>query len=86
MEIFKDRENVYSSRMETKHTFNRRMETTPEAYLTAPGFMVTAGGKYKFYKGENIPITYEDFFLDDAPWVYDIISRSSSILLFLERK
>ncbi len=78
LDIIQNRQCCYEAVMETKHQVNGRLETTPEIYFIAPGFIVSAGGRYKFYQGANFPVTIGDAFLNDAPWVYDIISRSSS--------
>jgi len=81
LDFMQQKREWYLAKMETKHRFNHKPETSPEIYFTGPAFMVSAGGRYKFYRGANFPVAQRDFLVDEAPWVYDVISRSSSILL-----
>jgi hypothetical protein len=55
-----------------------------EVYYGAPNFLISAGGRHESYAGPNFP-TYHYWFTD-APWVYDLITRSSSLLLAPQRE
>ncbi|MBF0432073.1 MAG: hypothetical protein HQK83_12385 [Fibrobacteria bacterium] len=76
------KKHTYSAVMETKRTYKGMRESSPEIYFSTPKYLVSAGGKYKFYRGPNFPVKYTNFFMSEVPWVYDILSRSSSILLY----
>ncbi len=56
---------------------SRRRPT--EVYSGGPEWLLTAGGRYETYAGPNFPTLR--FWFSDAPWVYDVITRSSSLLL-----
>ncbi len=54
-------------------------QTTSEKYFTSPNFLLSAGGKYQGFEGRNFP-TYQSG-LREAPWVYDVVSRSTTALI-----
>ena len=68
-------------RAETRSAYagsgNRKRAT--EVYYGSRNFLLTAGGRYESYAGPNFP-TYR-FWFHDAPWVYDVITRSSTLIL-----
>ncbi len=74
-----DQGHIWSG-MKTRHTFNGKLEASPEMYYKTPQFMVTAGGRYKFYRGANFPIKIFSGW-KEVPWVYDVTARSSSITI-----
>jgi hypothetical protein len=58
----------------------RGMRRRPtEAYSGGPDWLLTAGGRYESYAGPNFPTLR--FWFNDAPWVYDVITRPGSLLL-----
>lgn len=54
-----------------------------EVYYGSPNHLLTAGGRYESYEGPNFPTSRQWF--KDAPWVYDVITRSSSLILSPQR-
>jgi hypothetical protein len=82
LDFMQNKREPYLALMETKHRFNHKLESTPELYFCSPYFMVSAGGRYNFYDGANFPVKYGSLVFQEAPWTYDITSRSSSALMF----
>lgn len=50
-----------------------------EVYYGGGNYLLTAGGRYETYAGPNFPMT--QYWFSDAPWVYDVITRSGSLIL-----
>ncbi len=50
-----------------------------EIYYGGSNYLITGGGRYEKYGGPNFPTP--SFWFGNAPWVYDVITRSSSVLL-----
>lgn len=50
-----------------------------EQYAGGPHFLLVGGGAYESYSGANFPTPGR--FWQDAPWVYDALSRPAALLL-----
>lgn len=50
-----------------------------EQYAGGPHFLLVGGGTYESYSGANFPTAGR--FWQDAPWVYDALSRPAALLL-----
>ena len=50
-----------------------------EIYYGSRNHLLSAGGRYESYAGPNFPTPR--FWFRDSPWVYDVITRSGSLIL-----
>ncbi len=69
----------YRAEIRSAYAGSGSRQRPTEVYYGSGNYLVTAGGRYEPYAGPNFP-TYRYWF-SDAPWIYDVITRSSSVLL-----
>jgi hypothetical protein len=77
--FMRSRPGEYRAEIRSAYAGNGSRKRLTEVYQGGRNFLLTAGGRYETYAGPNFP-TYRYWF-GDAPWVYDVITRSSSLLL-----
>lgn len=73
------RERPAEYRAEIRSAYADGGRRVTEVYHGGPGYLLTGGGRYENYDGPNFPTSR--LWFKDAPWVYDVITRSSSLLL-----
>lgn len=69
----------YRAEIRSAYAGSGSRQRPTEVYYGSGNYLVTAGGRYEPYAGPNFP-TYRYWF-SDAPWIYDVITRSSSVIL-----
>jgi hypothetical protein len=69
----------YRAEIRSAYAGNGSRKRPTEVYTGSGSFLLTAGGRYESYAGPNFPTT--GFWFDKAPWVYDVITRSGSLIL-----
>lgn len=77
LHYLKDRPAEYRAEIRSAYADGGRRAT--EVYYGSPSHLLTAGGRYEKYDGPNFPTSR--LWFKDAPWVYDVITRSSSLIL-----
>jgi hypothetical protein len=70
---------VYRAEIRSAYADKGYSNEPTELYSGGPGYLLTAGGQYQGFSGPNFPTPR--FWFSDAPWVYDVITRSSSLIL-----
>ncbi|MDB5103401.1 MAG: hypothetical protein JWP91_1090 [Fibrobacteres bacterium] len=75
----RDRPAEYRAEIRSAYAGKGSRRRATEIYYGSRHFLLTAGGRYETYAGPNFP-TYRYWF-SDAPWVYDVITRSGSLIL-----
>ncbi len=75
----RSRPGEYRAEIRSGYAGDGSRKRVTEAYHGGSNYLLTAGGRYETYAGPNFP-TYRYWF-SDAPWVYDVITRSSSLIL-----
>lgn len=73
------RERPAEYRAEIRSAYADGGRRVTEVYYGGPSHLLSAGGRYESYDGPNFPTSR--LWFKDAPWVYDVITRSSSLLL-----
>ncbi|HKP96093.1 MAG TPA: hypothetical protein VJ385_10080 [Fibrobacteria bacterium] len=73
------RPGEYRAEIRSAYAGNGSRERPTEVYSGTGNYLLTAGGRYETYAGPNFP-TYRYWF-SDAPWVYDVITRSGSLIV-----
>ncbi len=73
------RPDEYRAEIRSGYAGNGSRRSPTEIYYGGRNFLVSAGGRFETYSGPNFPM-YQRWF-GSAPWVYDVITRSSSLLL-----
>ncbi len=79
LNFIQTRHGEYRAEIHSAYVSKEGLTHPTEIYYGGPNYLLTAGGRYETYAGPNFP-TYKYWF-SDAPWVYDVITRSSSLLL-----
>ncbi len=79
LDFMQNRENPYWALFSNGINVEANGGQALESYYGAPHFLMSAGGQYTAYAGRNFPT--QGFWLKKAPWVYDVVSRSSSVIL-----
>jgi hypothetical protein len=79
LQYMQERPAEYRAEIRSAYAGSGSRKHPTEVYYGARNFLVSAGGRYDSYSGPNFP-TYRHWF-SDAPWVYDIVTRSSSVIL-----
>ncbi len=79
MDYMRGKRGDYQAESILRYRARRHWKSTTQRYFSSPNFLLTAGGKYQAYEGRNFP-TYQVGF-QEAPWVYDIVSRSSTAMI-----
>lgn len=77
MHYIRERPGEYRAEIRSAYASGGRGAT--EIYFGSGNHLLTAGGRYESYDGPNFPTSRMWF--RDAPWVYDVITRSSSLIL-----
>jgi hypothetical protein len=77
LHYMQDRPAEYRAEIRSAYANGGRRAT--EIYYGSPTHLLTAGGRYENYDGPNFPTSR--LWFKDAPWVYDVITRSSSVIL-----
>jgi hypothetical protein len=75
----RDRPAEYRAEIRSAYAGNGSRKRPTEVYYGSRNFLLTAGGRYETYSGPNFPT--HRYWFSDAPWVYDVITRSGSLLL-----
>ena len=71
----------YRAEIRSAYAGNGSRKRPTEVYYGGGSFLLTAGGRYETYAGPNFPTYGYWLRLNDAPWVYDVITRSGSLIL-----
>lgn len=79
LRYMQDRPGEYRAEIRSAYAGDGSRRRPTEVYYGTSEFMLTAGGRYESYAGPNFP-TY-GYLFRDAPWVYDVITRSGSLIL-----
>ncbi|HLP40132.1 MAG TPA: hypothetical protein VK465_01385, partial [Fibrobacteria bacterium] len=77
LHYMQERPAEYKAEIHSAYASGSRGPT--EIYYGSPHHLLTAGGRYENYEGPNFPTS--KLWFRDAPWVYDVITRSSSLIL-----
>lgn len=81
LEYMREIRESYWVQMQNLHEVEGKLQSSPEFYFIHQDFMVSAGGRYQFYQGSNAPLDVKGVLGKTSPWVYDFISRKSSLYL-----
>ncbi|GEM_PF-2397602 len=75
----RDRPAEYRAEIRSAYAGNGSRARPTEVYYGSRNFLLSAGGRYETYAGPNFPTNR--YWFSDAPWVYDVITRSGSLIL-----
>lgn len=84
LNFMQNRIGEYRAEMRSAYAGEGNREQLTEVYHGSQNFLLTAGGRYENSIGPNFP-TLQNWF-GAAPWVYDVITRSSTLLLNPEKE
>ena len=79
LDYMQNRPEQYQAEIYSAYSGNGDRKIATERYSGGKNYLLTAGGHYEKYAGLNFP-TFK-FGLKKSPWVYDVITRSSSLIL-----
>jgi len=74
-----ERPGEYRAEIRSAYAGSGPRKRPTEIYHGSSRFLLTAGGRYESYAGPNFPTP--GLWFRKAPWVYDVITRSSSLIL-----
>jgi hypothetical protein len=84
LDFMQNRSGEFRAEIRSAYAGKGNRARPTEVYYGAQNFLLSAGGRYESFAGPNFP-TYRYWF-SAAPWVYDVITRSGSLLLNPERE
>ncbi len=79
LRFMQERPGEYRAEIRSGYAGNGSRAKPTEVYQGGGNYLLTGGGRYESYSGLNFPM-YQSW-LTDAPWVYDVITRSGSLIL-----
>ncbi|MEO7424407.1 MAG: hypothetical protein ABI036_04420, partial [Fibrobacteria bacterium] len=79
LRFMQERQGEYRAEIRSAYAGSGSRERPTEIYSGGAHFLLTGGGRHETYAGPNFPM--HRFWFGDAPWVYDVITRSGSLIL-----
>ncbi len=79
LDLMVNRPESYRAEIYSAYSGKGGGEKPSEIYLGGKNYLLTAGGNYERYGGINFP-TFK-FGMKKSPWVYDIVTRSGSLII-----
>jgi hypothetical protein len=70
----------YRAEIRSAYAGSGGRDRATEVYYGAKNYLISAGGRYETYSGPNFP-TPMNWFGKSGPWIYDVVTRSSSVIL-----